>query len=87
MIIWDQNKSVKLKLERNITFEQIAEMILEEEYIDILEHTKRKNQKIFIIEINNYIHAVPFIIDEEDNIVLKTAYPSRKLQKKYRGKK
>ena len=87
MIIWDQNKSIKLKLERNITFEQIAEMILEEEYIDILEHTKRKNQKIFIIEINNYIHAVPFIIDEEDNIVLKTAYPSRKLQKKYRGKK
>ncbi|MDZ7722296.1 MAG: toxin [candidate division KSB1 bacterium] len=87
MIIWDQNKSVKLKLERNIIFEQIAEMILEEEYIDILEHTKRKNQKIFIIEINNYIHAVPFIIDEEDNIVLKTAYPSRKLQKKYRGKK
>ena len=87
MIIWDRKKSIKLKLERNINFEQIAEMILEEQFIDILEHTKRKNQKIFVIEINNYIHAVPFIIDETDNIVLKTAYPSRKLHKKYRGKK
>ena len=30
---------------------------------------------------------IPFtIIDEEDNIVIKTAYPSRKFHKKYRGK-
>ena len=87
MIIWDENKNVKLKLERNISFEHISEIILEEGYIDILEHSKRSNQKIFVLEIHDYIHGVPFIIDQNENIVLKTAYRSRKLHKKYRGKK
>ena len=87
MIIWDENKNIKLKLERNISFEQISEIILEEKYIDILEHPKRKDQNIFVLEFNEYIYAVPFIIDKNENIVLKTIFPSRKLYKKYRGKK
>lgn len=86
MIIWDEHKNTKLKLERNISFEQIADIILEENYIDILEHKKKQNQLIFVVELNDYIYAVPFIFDEYDNIVLKTAFPSRKLMKKYRGK-
>lgn len=85
MILWDENKNLKLKLERNITFEQISEIILKEKFIDILEHKKKKNQKIFIIELNEYIYAVPFVIDDKENIVLKTAYPSRKWNKIYRG--
>jgi len=70
-----------------VTFEQISRIILDEEFIDILNHPKRQNQQIFVLEINNYIYAVPFIIDEDENIILKTAFPSRKLQKKYRGLK
>jgi hypothetical protein len=85
MIIWDENKNLKLKLERNISFEQIADIILAEKYIDILEHPGRVNQFIFVIELSEYIYAVPFITDTDDNIILKTAFPSRKLQKKYRG--
>ena len=85
MIFWDENKNKKLKLERNITFEQISEIIIKDKFIDILEHKKRKNQKIFIIELKEYIYAVPFVIDNQENIILKTAYPSRKLNKIYRG--
>ncbi|MFQ5709592.1 MAG: toxin [bacterium] len=87
MIIWDENKNVKLKLERNVSFEQISRIILEGDFIDILNHPKKHDQMIFVIEINDYIHAVPFVIDENENIILKTAFPSRKLHKKYRGKK
>ena len=36
--------------------------------------------------INNYIWIVPFLINSEDNLVLKTAFPSRKFMKKYGGK-
>ena len=54
-------------------------------YIDILENKSRDNQLVFVIEFNGYIYAVLFIIDEKDNIFLKTAYPSRKLYKKYMG--
>jgi uncharacterized DUF497 family protein len=85
MIIWDDKKNQKLQIERNISFEQISEIILKKEYLDILENPARPNQEIFIVKLNNYIHSVPFIIDNESNIVLKTAFPSRKLNKKYMG--
>jgi hypothetical protein len=85
MIIWDEEKNIKLKLVRNISFETVSEIILNKKYIDILENPARPEQNIFIVEINDYIYAVPFSIDKNSNIFLKTAYPSRKLNKKYRG--
>ena len=86
MIFWDFEKNNKLIAERNISFDEISEIILKEEYLDILEHSKRKDQFIFIICIKNYIYAVPFIIDDNENIILKTAYPSRKFNKIYGDK-
>jgi uncharacterized DUF497 family protein len=83
MILWDDRKNQKLRLERNISFEQIAELILRKEYLAILEHPSRPNQQIFVLLLNGYVHAVPFVIDEQMNIVLKTAFPSRKLHKKH----
>jgi hypothetical protein len=38
------------------------------------------------MSINDYIWLIPFITDEDDNIILKTAFPSRKFNKKYGGK-
>ena len=83
MIIWDGKKNQKLQIERNISFEHISEIILRKEYLDVLENPSRPEQQLFVIKLNNYIHSVPFIIDEQSNIVLKTAFPSRKLNKKY----
>ena len=87
MIVWDDEKNQKLQIKRDISFDQISEIILRKEYFDILENPSRPNQQIFVVRINDYIHSVPFIIDDQSNIVLKTAYPSRKLQKKYEGGK
>jgi uncharacterized DUF497 family protein len=85
MIIWDDEKNQKLQIERDISFDQISEIILRKEYLDILENLSRPNQQIFVVNLNNYIYAVPFVVDDQSNIVLKTAYPSRKLHKKYTG--
>jgi hypothetical protein len=85
MIIWDDQENKKLQAERGISFEQIPEIILRKEYIDILENKSRSNQQIFVVELNNYLYSVPFIIDDQSNIVLKTAFPSRKLFKQYMG--
>ena len=41
---------------------------------------------MLLIEIENYIWVVPFVI-EEDGIFLKTAFRSRKYTKKYFGGK
>ncbi len=84
MIIWDEEKNIKLKLERNVSFEEISTIILEKDFIDILKHPKRADQQIFVVELNDYVYAVPFTIDERENIILKTVFPSRKLYKKYK---
>ena len=83
MIIWDDNKNQKLKSERKISFEVIAEIILRKDYLDILDNPTRPNQQIFVVILNDYTYAVPFIIDEKSDIILKTAYPSRELNQKY----
>jgi hypothetical protein len=66
---------------------KIVERIAANEILEILEHRTRKNQKIFAINLNGRIHAVPFLLDESGNIILKTIYPSRKLQRIYGKKK
>ncbi|MBP7584242.1 MAG: BrnT family toxin [Spirochaetes bacterium] len=87
MLIWDERKNRTLIEERGLSFEEIAEKIIKNEVIDILKHSKRESQKIFVITINNYTYAVPFIEDRDNNIILKTAYPSRKLHARYGERK
>jgi len=86
MIYWDEEKNNKLIDERKISFDDIADIILREEYLDILENPVRDDQLIFIIRLKEYIYVVPFIIDENENIILKTAFPSRKFYKIYSEK-
>ena len=82
-IIWDNEKNSKLKKERNISFEEIESLILAKKYIEILKHPKRIGQRVFVLPIKGYIHAVPFVLDDDNNIILKTAFPSRKFHKIY----
>ncbi len=85
-IIWDNEKNEKLILERNVSFDEISQMIMDDQYIDIIENPVREGQMYFVMGIHDYTWIVPFIIDENDNIVLKIAYQSRKYHKKYREK-
>ena len=57
-------KNQKLQIERDISFDQISEIILRKEYIDILENPSRANKQIFVIQLKNYTYAVPFIFDD-----------------------
>lgn len=84
-IVWDQLKNEKLKLEREISFEDVFNRIEESKVLQISEHSnKRKypNQRILIVEIENYIYFVPFV-EDETKYFLKTIIPSRKLTKIY----
>ena len=85
-ILWDEDKNKRLKLERGISFEDFAELILEKKYLDILENPAREEQMIFIVSYKDYTYVVPFVLDDEENIVLKTVFPSRKFHKLYGGK-
>ena len=86
-IVWDEEKSRRLILERGLSFEKFAELILEKKYHAILKNPSRAEQKIFIIPYLDYTYVVPFVTDENQNIVLKTVFPSRKYHEIYGGKK
>ena len=83
MLYWNEDKNTKLIMERGISFDEISEIILREEYLDILENPNKENQMIFIVRLKNYVYVVPFIIDDNEDIILKTAYPSRKFNRIY----
>ena len=85
-IIWDIEKNNWLQVNRSISFEEISGKILDGNYTDILENPTRDNQMYFIININNYTWVVPFLIDDQERIVLKTAFPSRKFHNRYGGR-
>jgi uncharacterized DUF497 family protein len=85
---WDKEKNLKLKELRGISFEEIVFYISNGAVIDVIENRnseKYKNQLMFIIEIDSYAYIVPFVENDEE-IFLKTIYPSRKATKEYLNK-
>lgn len=82
---WDKEKNVKLKVERDICFEDVVDAINEGRILDEFDHPNEKrhpNQKIVVVNIENYAYYVPYVEDDE-KIFLKTIYPSRKATRKY----
>ena len=45
---------------------------------------KYPEQRIFVIDVDNYVYLVPYIKDRKE-IFLKTVIPSRKATKQYLG--
>jgi len=82
---WNVNKNEGLKKERYITFEEVVFSLMHGGLLDIIDQpnkNKYPNQKIFVIDIDDYVYLVPFVEDEQV-IFLKTIIPSRKMTKKY----
>jgi len=79
---WSSEKNERLKSKRGISFEEIAYLIESGQILGIEENPGRLNQKIYILEIECYAVIVPFV-EKNDEIFLKTAFPSRKYTKHY----
>ena len=79
---WNSDKNKILKRERGISFEEIAFLIESGHIIGIEKNPGRANQNIYILEIENYAYIVPFVENDKE-IFLKTAFPSRKYTNRY----
>jgi hypothetical protein len=81
---WSDSKNILLFNERWVCFEDIVFAIKESRLIDIIINPSSNfdNQYCLLINIDDYIYLVPFII-ESNKIFLKTIFPSRKFNKKY----
>lgn len=87
-ILYNEEKNEELRETRNIDLKEIQQAILAEEntLIDVIDHPNTKRypkQRIFVISIKNYIYLVPFV-ENDQQIFLKTAFPSRKYKKRYK---
>src|SRR5262249_34861022 len=84
-------KNLKLKSERNISFEEIIATIDNGQLIDILGHPNTKkyaNQQIYVVQTIDYIYLVPVVAEKKGSLIMKTIIPSRKaVQKYFKGKK
>jgi hypothetical protein len=85
MVRWDPEKDRFLKTARGISFQEIGDEIISGNYPDILENPAHQGQAIFVVWIKSYTWVVPFIVEDDETIFLKTAYPSRKFHRRYGG--
>jgi hypothetical protein len=86
---WNDEKNEVLKKTRGVSFEQVELAIALGDLIGRIRHPnseKYPNQKIFLVQIENYVYSVPYIEDAE-KIFLKTIIPNSKATKKYFGSK
>ena len=61
---WNVEKNSWLKKNRNISFEEVVLAIVQHQIKEVYEHpnqAKYPKQKIYEIEINDYVYLVPFI--------------------------
>ena len=81
-LTWDVNKNELLKIQRELSFEEIAHIIESGRILSIEENKVHPNQKIYILKIEDYAVVVPFV-ETDNEIFLKTAFPSRKYTKRF----
>lgn len=88
-INWNSDKNQKLLNDRGVSFEDVVVCMQQGELLDIIEHPNKEkypNQRVFVIEIDNYAFLIPYVETDEE-IFLKTIIPSRKATKTYLGDK
>ena len=86
-IKFNEEKNQLLKATRGISFEDVLIYIKKKNVLDNIAHPSKKHprQRIYVIQMKEYIYAVPYLINEKkQEIFLKTIYPSRLLMKLYK---
>ena len=84
-IEWSEEKNVELMRTRGVSFIDVELAIEENRIIDIIPHSSAKkyaHQQIIVLMLNEYIHVVPCVIDEE-KMFLKTIFANRDVARKY----
>lgn len=84
---WSPDKNQQLIVDRGKSFEEAVFSILNGGLLDDIVHpntTDYPNQRIFVIQIHDYVYLVPYV-ENQDEIFLKTIIPSRKFTRIYLG--
>ena len=84
---WSTEKNQQLIAERAISFERVVTAIEHGGLVDVVPHPNQERyagQQIYVVEIDDYVHLVPFVLQSDGTPFLKTIIPSRKATRDYR---
>lgn len=87
---WSTEKNQRLVDERGVSFERVVSAIEQGGLVDVLEHPNQDRypgQLIYVVEVSEYIHLVPFVMQTDGTRFLKTIIPSRKATRDYRRRR
>jgi uncharacterized DUF497 family protein len=82
---WSHDKNARLKLERQISFEEIELAIEGDGLLDIVANAnsaRYPQQRMLVVASGGYAYLVPFV-EEPEHYFLKTIIPSRKATRHY----
>lgn len=85
---WSTQKNRQLVEQRGVSFEVVLSAIERGDLLDVVDHPNQNrypDQLIYVIDINNYVYLVPFVIQDDGTRFLKTIIPSRKATRDYLG--
>jgi hypothetical protein len=77
---WSGEKSLSLKAERGVSFEEVVSAISQGGLLRVMDHPNRANyehQKMLVVRIRDYAYLVPYV-ESQNEIFLKSIIPSRK---------
>ena len=77
---FNEDKNDLLFKNRGISFYNVIEAIAENGILANIDHPNKKkypNQKMFVVQIEQYTYCIPYVI-KGNKYFLKTIYPSRK---------
>lgn len=77
---WSAEKSLSLKAERGVSFEEVLAAMSQGGLLRVLDHPNRAkygHQSLLVVRIRDYAYLVP-CVESEDEIFLKSIIPSRK---------
>ncbi len=86
---WNEEKNQRLVEQRGISFEAILAAIEQGGLVNLLEHPNQERyqgQMIYVVNFEEYLYLVPFVVNEDGTRFLKTIIPSRKATRDYRRK-
>ena len=87
---WSGEENRQLIEQRGLSFEIVVSAIEQGGLVDVLEHPNQDRypgQLIYVVEIEEYIHLVPFVTQTDGTRFLKTIIPSRKATRDYRRRR
>jgi len=82
---WNAEKSLSLKTERGVSFEEVLSAISQGGLLCVMDHpnrTKYGHQKMLVVRIRDYAYLVP-CVESDSEIFLKSIMPSRKATRQF----